>query len=86
LSAIFQKSGLSSENNCSKLRPSPARLRQRGPDIQWLESFIAADKPFCVYLAKDEALIHRHAELSGFLAIKVTETGKTVDPATAQQQ
>src|SRR6202011_1493255 len=48
-------------------------LRQLGPDIQWLESFVAADKTFCVYLAKDEALIHRHAELSGFPATKVTE-------------
>lgn len=57
-------------------------LRQLGPDIQWLESFVAADKTFCVYLAKDEALIHRHAELSGFPATKVTEIGKMIDPTT----
>src|SRR4029077_3696216 len=58
-------------------------LRQLGPDIQWVESFVAADKTFCVYLAKDEALIHRHAELSGFPDTKITEVGKTIDPATA---
>jgi hypothetical protein len=58
-------------------------LRQLGPDIQWVESFVAEDKTFCVYLAKDEALIHRHAELSGFPATKVTEIGKTIDPTTA---
>ena len=58
-------------------------LRQLGPDIQWIESFVADDKTFCVYLAKDEALIHRHAELSGFPATKVTEIGKTIDPTTA---
>jgi len=58
-------------------------LRQLGPDIQWVESFVADDKTFCVYLAKDEALIHRHAELSGFPATKVTEIGKTIDPTTA---
>ena len=58
-------------------------LRQLGPDIQWLESFVAANKTFCVYLAKDEALIHRHAELSGFPATKITEVGKTIDSATA---
>ena len=58
-------------------------LRQLGPDIQWVESFVAEDKTFCVYLAKDEALIHRHAELSGFPATKVTEVGKTIDPTTA---
>jgi len=32
-------------------------LRQLGPDIQWVESYVAADKTFCVYLAKDEAII-----------------------------
>ena len=58
-------------------------LRQIGPDIQWVESFVADDKTFCIYLAKDEALIHRHAELSGFPASKVTEIGKTIDPTTA---
>ena len=58
-------------------------LREIGPDIQWVESFVAEDKTFCVYLAKDEALIHHHAELSGFPATKVTEIGKTIDPTTA---
>jgi hypothetical protein len=58
-------------------------LLQLGHDIQWIESFVAEDKTFCVYLAKDEALIHRHAELSGFPATKVTEIGKTIDPTTA---
>jgi len=61
-------------------------LHQLGPDIQWLESFVAADKTFCVYLAKDETIIHRHAELSGFPATKVTEISKTIDPSTAQQR
>jgi hypothetical protein len=58
-------------------------LDQLGPDIQWLESFVATDKTFCVYLAKDEAIIHRHAELSGFPATKITEIGKAIDPTTA---
>jgi hypothetical protein len=57
-----------------------------GPDIQWLESFVAADKTFCVYLAKDEATIRRHAELSGFPANKITEVGKTIDPTTEAQR
>ena len=58
-------------------------LRQLGPDIQWLESFVTANKMYCMYLAKDEALIHRHADLSGFPATKVTEIGTTIDPTTA---
>ena len=61
-------------------------LRQLGPDIQWLESFVAADKTFCVYLAKDEAIIRRHADLSGFPATKITEIGKMIDPTTEAQR
>ena len=61
-------------------------LRQLGPDIQWSESFLTADKMFCVYLAKDEAIIQRHAELSGFPAAKVTEIGRTIDPTTGEQR
>ena len=57
-------------------------LTALGPDIQWVESFVAADKTFCVYLAKDEAIIHRHAEMSGFPATKVTPISKTIDPTT----
>jgi hypothetical protein len=59
-------------------------LRQLGPDIQWLESFIAANKMYCMYLATDESLIHRHAELSGFPATKVTEIRRMIDVTTAE--
>lgn len=58
-------------------------LRELGPDIQWVESYVAADKTFCVYLAKDEAIIRRHAEISGFPATKITEVRKMIDPTTA---
>jgi hypothetical protein len=57
-------------------------LRQLGPDIQWIESFVAAEKTFCVYLARDEAIIHQHAEMSGFPATNITEVRKTIDPTT----
>jgi len=57
-------------------------LEQLGPEIQWQESLLTADKMFCVYLAKDEAIIRMHAELSGFPAAKITEIGKTIDPTT----
>ena len=57
-------------------------LKALGPDIQWQESFVAADKTFCVYLAKDEAIIRKHAEMSGFPATKVTEVRKMIDPTT----
>lgn len=58
-------------------------LRQLGPDIQWVESFLSADKMFCVYLAEDETLIHQHAQISGFPASTVTEISGTIDPTTA---
>ena len=58
-------------------------LRQLGPDIQWLESFVADNKTFCVYLAKDESIIRKHAEISGFPATKITEIRKMIDPTTA---
>ena len=57
-------------------------LRSLGPDIQWLESYVANDKTFCVYLAKDEAIIRKHAEISGFPATKITEIRKMIDPTT----
>jgi len=57
-------------------------LRQLGPDIQWIESYVANDKTFCVYLAKDEGIIRKHAEISGFPATKITEISKMIDPTT----
>ena len=58
-------------------------LSKLAPDIQWLESYVAGDKTFCVYLAKDEGVIRKHAEMSGFPATKITEIRKTIDPTTA---
>ena len=58
-------------------------LRQLGPDIQWIESYVADNKTFCVYLAKDEAIIRKHAEISGFPATKITAIKKMIDPTTA---
>ena len=58
-------------------------LRQLGPDIQWIESYVADNKTFCVYLAKDEAIIRKHAEISGFPATKITAVKRMIDPTTA---
>ena len=57
-------------------------LRQLGPDIQGLESYVADNKTFCVYLAKDEGIIRKHAEISGFPATKITEVRGMIDPTT----
>jgi len=61
---------------------SNAVLRQLGPGIQWIQSFIADNKMYCMYLVKDESIIRRHAELSGFPASKISEVGKIIDTTT----
>jgi hypothetical protein len=56
-----------------------------GPsDIQWVESYVADNKTFCVYLAKDEDAIRKHAEMSGFPASKITEIRAILDPSSAK--
>ena len=57
-------------------------LHELGPDIQWLESFVAADKMFCIYLAANDALVEEHAQRSGFHAQKITEIVTVIDPTT----
>ena len=75
--------------NQDQLRGAAAKsneaLSQLGSDVEWVESFVADDKTFCVYLAKDEEIIRKHAELSGFPATKITEIGKMINPTTADK-
>ncbi len=59
-------------------------LAQLAPKIQWIHSYVAANQTFCIYLAESEAEIHRHAEISGFPANRITEIGKMIDPTTAR--
>jgi hypothetical protein len=58
-------------------------LRKLGPDIQWVESFVAGDRTFCIYLAASEQLIRKHSEISGFPANRIVEVPRTIDPTTA---
>jgi hypothetical protein len=75
---------LEGENLRQAAATSNKALAEIGPkEIQWVESYVADDKTFCVYLANDEAAIRRHAELSGFPANKITEIGKVISPKTA---
>ena len=53
-------------------------------DIQWVESYLADGKTFCVYLAKDENAILKHAEMSGFPATKINEINGMLDPSSAK--
>ena len=58
-------------------------LRSLGPDIQWVHSYVAGDKIYCVYNAPSEALIKSHAEQSGFPANRITRVSAVIDPTTA---
>ena len=59
-------------------------LREMGPEIQWVQSFVAGDKIYCVYNAPNEAMIRSHAEKSGFPANRITPVAAVIDPTTAQ--
>jgi len=50
---------------------------------QWVQSYVVADKTFCIYLAENEAAVQEHASLSGFPASRVTEVRSVIDPMTA---
>jgi len=58
-------------------------LAALGSDIQWQESYVTADKTFCVYLARDEEIVREHARRSGFPANVITEVRRMIDPTTA---
>lgn len=59
-------------------------LRDLGPDIQWVQSYVAGDKIYCVYNAPNEALIREHAAKSGFPANRITPVAAVIDPTTAR--
>jgi len=59
-------------------------LRDLGPTIQWVESYVTDDKIYCVYIAPDEAMVREHAHRGGFPANKVSEVRTRIDPTTAE--
>jgi hypothetical protein len=59
-------------------------LRKLGPQIQWLESYVTADKVYCIYIAPDEATVREHARQGGFPANRVAEVKAIIDPTTAE--
>ena len=61
-----------------------ADMKAEKKNIQWEHSYVAGDKTFCIYIADNEALIHEHAERSGFPATVVTEVRNMIDPVTGE--
>jgi hypothetical protein len=58
-------------------------IRNLGPEIQWIESFVTTDKIYCIYRAPSEALIREHAAQGGFPANRISEIKGMIDPTTA---
>jgi uncharacterized protein DUF4242 len=63
---------------------SVAVLREMGPEIQWLQSYVTGDKLYCVYLAPDEAAVREHARRGGFPANRIAAVRRLIDPSTAE--
>ena len=59
-------------------------LSKLGPQIQWIQSYVTADKVYCVYIAPNEALVREHAKQGGFPANRVSEVKGVIDPTTAE--
>ncbi len=59
-------------------------LRSLGPQIQWVQSYVTADKVTCVYIAPDAELIREHARLGGFPADAVLQVHTIIDPTTSE--
>ncbi|MEO8771079.1 MAG: DUF4242 domain-containing protein [Ferruginibacter sp.] len=65
-----------SQNSCSV-------LTEMGPSIEWVQSYVAGNKIYCVYRAENEELIRQHAKKGGFPANVITEVANIISPATA---
>ena len=59
-------------------------LKEMGPQIQWLHSYVTEDKVYCVYLAPDEDTIREHARRVGIPADRVSAVRRLIDPAEVQ--
>jgi hypothetical protein len=59
-------------------------LKELGPQIQWLHSYVTDDKIYCVYIAPSKQLIEEHARKGGFPANRISEVRAIIDPTTAE--
>jgi hypothetical protein len=59
-------------------------LKELGPQIQWVQSYVTDDKIYCIYLAPDKEMVLEHARQGGFPANSVAEVRCVIDPSTAE--
>ena len=58
-------------------------LKQLGPQIQWIESYVTDDRIYCVYIAPNEEMVREHAQKGGFPANRISKVKQVIDPTTA---
>jgi len=68
---------------CGAARASNSAIAKLDNKVQWQHSYVTNDKTYCVYIAENEEVIRRHAELSGIPVGKITEIRRIIDPMTA---
>jgi hypothetical protein len=56
-------------------------LKDIGPQIQWLHSYVTEDKVYCVYLAPDEDTIREHGRRAGIPVDRIAAVRRLIDPA-----
>jgi hypothetical protein len=81
---IPQAGKLTPEQLKSISQKSCSVLKEMGPEIQWIQSYVTGDKIFCIYKAENEELIREHAKKGGFPANVITEISTVISPATAK--
>ena len=59
-------------------------LRNLGPEIQWVQSYVTDDKVYCVYIAPEEDIIREHAKQAGIPANRISRVQRVIDPTTAE--
>jgi hypothetical protein len=59
-------------------------LNNLGPKIQWLHSYVTADKIYCIYIAPNEEMVREHARQGGFPANRISEVKRMIDPTSAE--
>jgi len=81
---IPQAGSLSSEQLQAISQKSCGILREMGPQIQWVQSYVTDDKIYCVYVAPDEDTVREHAQQGGFPANRISQIRSVIDPTTAE--
>ena len=61
-------------------------LRNLGPQIQWLHSYVTGDMIYCIYIAPNEEMVREHAQQGGFPANRISEIKTVIDPTTAEEK